>query len=101
MKNPSLRRLVFACGASYEITNDPPLNRLGGFARLLVQAQGSPTPIQPKLDGQPMSCLWHCPAKVRASQRLEQKAWFGEAAKVPTGDPVRCVLCRPTHVEVA
>jgi hypothetical protein len=90
-----LGRLVFACGAAYEVKGEPMRDKKGGLARLLVAVQGKDSPASPKLAGREMSCLHGCPARVRDSHRLQQRAWVGDAAVQPTGEPVWCVLCKP------
>lgn len=92
--------LHFACGAVYEVTAEPLKNKSGNLAHLLVYVQGRDNPKSPTLNGKEMQCLYLCPCATRA-KRKEQRAWVGEAAVKPTGEPVRCVSCRPTHVTQA
>lgn len=92
-----MNTLHFACGATYDVNAEPLKNKAENLAHLLVYVQGQEKPEPPKLDGKSINCLYLCPCATRG-KRKEQRAWVGEAAIKPTGEPVRCVLCKPTSV---
>ena len=93
-----VRSLYFACGATYEVKGEPPKTRTGKLAQLMTHAATVGVVVKGPLlrDGNPAPCLWGCPTPGR--HRKEQRGWFGENAKEPKGEPVLCVLCRPTHI---
>jgi hypothetical protein len=101
-QNAIMSRMIirFACGATYETDSgvEPEKTPRGNFRSYMVFALGVDSVAPPKLDGKPARCFGGCPAPVRLSHRQEQRGWVGDAAVGPTGEPTRCVLCRPTHV---
>jgi len=88
----------FACGAIYEITNDVERTANGSLAHMMTFVHGSQTVSPPKLNGKTVNCLFACPAKVRDSHRKQLKAWVGDNAEKPTGEPVWCVRCKPVRL---
>lgn len=92
-----MKTLNFACGATYEVNDEPPRNKAGNLAHLIVAVQGQDKPKSPMLAGKEMQCLYLCPCATKA-KRKEQRAWVGDKAEKCVGEPVRCVLCKPTSV---
>ena len=90
-----MKVLVFACGATYRTENEPEVGRNGRPVALLVFANCSEGPKSPKMGAHWAPCLLGCPSSARSSSRKVFRAWVGEAAKVPRGEPVLCVTCRP------
>ena len=90
-------QLKFACGASYDglgpAFRGPIHGRNGTFQRMIVMSLDGQVK-SPMKDGKEIQCLL-CPATVKASGRINQRAWVGENAMEPKGEPTRIVRCRP------
>jgi hypothetical protein len=95
-KPEPLRKLHFACGATYEVKGEPSRTRAGKLARLMVFAMGEH--IAPPLwsNGHKATCFFGCPTT--GKHRKEGKAWVGKNAKEAKGEPVHYVTCQPTHI---
>ena len=93
-----VRRLVFACGGTYEVKEDPPRTKAGRLKGILTHAATIGVVVKGPLlpTGHVAPCLWGCPTPGR--HRKEERAWVGEKALQPEGEPVLCVICRPMHI---
>jgi hypothetical protein len=88
--------VTFACGAAYDLKGAVSRDRNGNPNRMLVFANCKEGPTAPKgPDGVKAACLFGCPARVKDSRRKVVRAWVGDAAVKPEGEPVLCVTCKP------